>query len=120
MNLLASVSFVCLSILVYNALLIGYRNPQPPRWVGGFVITSLYAIAVLILPVLGLGSLLSFFTAMGHSALSVAEVLASLAVIVASASITRRIRGKVKRYLSAVPEPAETKPRVSVTPVHST
>jgi len=113
MNLIVGVSLNCLAALLFGGLLIGYRNPRPPFWVGGFVRTSLYAIAVLTLPLIGLGILLSFFQSLGQEAAPwAAELIVSVAVIGASAFALKRIRRVVKGYSTATiptdqPAPAD-------------
>lgn len=90
---------LALAMLAFGIVLIGSRNPQEPTWAGEALVANVYTPIIVVLAVLGTGSLVKFILSFGSQPLGLTEI--ALAAVIAAAGIILLKMLRIKKHLAA-------------------
>ncbi|MCU0559090.1 MAG: hypothetical protein MUD16_02720 [Desulfobacterales bacterium] len=108
MELFYGSAMICAAAVLFGELMVATRKPAQPAWMGGFILTSIYVIVVISLPMLGIALITNALASLPTPGVDLLPAALSLLVLAASllriAQARRQIR-RSKRAAAAKVEP---------------
>ncbi|MFO7709310.1 MAG: hypothetical protein R6V84_14160 [Desulfobacterales bacterium] len=98
MELFYGVLMICCAVALFGELMLATRKPQQPAWIGGFILTSIYSIIVISLPIPGIFFVVRFAELLASGEFSILELLLSFLFLAATLLRLKQVRRKIFAY----------------------
>lgn len=107
MELFYGIAMICGAVVLFGELMLATRKPVQPAWTGGFILTSIYVIIVISLPMIGISLIVKAAESLPAQGIDLAAVMLSL--LLAAASLLRiiQVRRKTRHFKSAAAKRVE-------------
>jgi uncharacterized membrane protein YcjF (UPF0283 family) len=107
MELFYGIAMVCGAVLLFGELMLATRKPVQPGWTGGFILTSIYVIIVISLPMIGISLIVNAYQSLSAQGIDLVAVMLSLLVMAASLLRITLVRRRIRRLKSDASEKVE-------------
>lgn len=107
MELFYGMAMICGAVVLFGELMLATRKPVQPAWTGGFILTSIYVIIVISLPMIGISLILNVYQSLPAEGIDLVGVMLSLLVMAASLLRLILVRRQIRRLKTAAPERVE-------------
>lgn len=107
MELFYGMAMICGAVVLFGELMLATRKPVQPAWTGGFILTSIYVIIVISLPMIGISLILNVYQSLPAEGIDLVGVMLSLLVMAASLLRITLVRRQIRRLKTAATERVE-------------
>lgn len=101
MELFYGIAMICGAVVLFGELMLATRKPVQPTWIGGFILTSIYVIIVISLPLLGISLIVRVVESLPTQGMDLLAVMLSLLLMAASLLRVTLVRRKILTLKSA-------------------
>lgn len=101
MELFYGIAMICGAVVLFGELMLATRKPVQPIWIGGFILTSIYVIIVISLPLLGISLIVRVVESLPTQGVDLLAVMLSLLLMAASLLRVTLVRRKILSLKSA-------------------